>query len=143
MKQIVRGFSLVELLIVVVVIGLVATVAFPIYQNSLISSRRARAQIVLESIAAGMERYYVAADTYVGAAASDVPTNAVYNLTDEDMADYYDFTATGLTATAFSLFATPVDGASQDADGALTITSSGVRAWDENNDSDDGYESSW
>jgi|TARA_B100000315_G_C14587661_1_gene593956 hypothetical protein len=33
-----------------------------------------------------------------------------------------------------------VDGESLVADGALTISSAGVHAWDENNDSDDGYE---
>ena len=143
MKKIVTGFSLVELMVTVAIIGILTAIAYPSYQDSVTKSRRARAQAVLEAIAGGMERYFVVSDTYVGAAASDVPIAVVYNLANEDATDYYSFTATGLSTTAYSLFATPVSGGSQVGDGSFTLTSVGVRAWDENNTSSDGYETSW
>ena len=143
MKKVVRGFSLVELMVTVAIMGILIAVSYPAYQNSITKSRRARAQAVLEGISGGMERFFIVSGTYVGAAAGDVPIGAVYNLADEDATTHYDFTATGLSTTAYSLFATPVGGESQDGDGAFTITSVGVRGWDENDSSGDGYETSW
>ena len=143
MKKINRGFTLIELLIVVAIIGVLSRIAFPSYQDSVMRSRRSQAQSVLETMSAGMERYFLVSDTYVGAAVANVPINAVINLANEDSTDYYTYTATGLTVTAYALFATPVSGESQDGDGAYTLTSLGVRGWDENDNSADGYESSW
>ena len=142
-KKINRGFTLIELLIVVAIIGVLSLIAFPSYQDSVMRSRRSQAQSVLETMSAGMERYFLVSDTYVGAAVANVPINAVINLANEDSIDYYTYIATGLTATAYALFATPVSSESQDGDGAYTLTSLGVRGWDENDNSADGYESSW
>ena len=142
-KKINRGFTLIELLVVLHTIGVWSLIAFPSYQDSVMRSRRSQAQSVLETMSAGMERFFLVSDTYVGAAAADVPINAVINLGNEDSTSYYTYTATGLSTTAYALFATPVDGESQDGDGAYTLTSLGVRGWDENDNSGDGYESSW
>ena len=53
-----RGFSLIELLVVVALIAIITTVALPSYQNSVAKSRRAEAAAVLLEAAQALERYY-------------------------------------------------------------------------------------
>ena len=53
-----RGFTLVELLIVVAIIGILAAIVYPSYQDSVRKSRRADAKAVMAEAAQFMERFY-------------------------------------------------------------------------------------
>lgn len=53
-----RGFTLVEMLVVVAIVTVLATVAVPVYRDQLIRSRRADAQALLMDVAARQESYY-------------------------------------------------------------------------------------
>lgn len=63
-----RGFTLIELMIVVLVIGVLAAIAYPSYSQHVIKSRRAAAQACLQEVAQYMERFYTTNLTYLGAA---------------------------------------------------------------------------
>lgn len=52
-----RGFTLVELLVVVAVVGILAAVAYPAYTSHIQRSRRADAVKVLTAVAQAQERY--------------------------------------------------------------------------------------
>lgn len=52
------GLTLVELMVVVAVMAIVATIAYPIYTNQVQKSRRADAKVALETIASAQERFY-------------------------------------------------------------------------------------
>jgi type IV pilus assembly protein PilE len=54
------GFSLFELLIVLVIIGILATISYPIYTHALIKTHRIEAKIALMDLAQQMETYYLA-----------------------------------------------------------------------------------
>lgn len=54
------GFSLFELLIVLVIIGILARISFPIYTHILIKTHRSEAKIALMVLAQHMETYYLA-----------------------------------------------------------------------------------
>src|SRR5438477_4748220 len=52
-----RGFTIIELLIVVVVLGVLATIAYPSFQNQIRKSRRSEAFTALAQVQQAQERY--------------------------------------------------------------------------------------
>jgi type IV pilus assembly protein PilE len=136
-----KGFTLVELMIVVVIVSLLAMVAVPSYNKSVAKARRADAQSSLSNLAGAMERFFTDQGTYVGAAgpiasptATGVP-NIYHSQTPVDgNVKFYNLTIEVATAGSYTLRATPIGG--QVDDGYLELLSTGVERWDRNNDGD-------
>lgn len=109
-----RGFTLIEMMIAVAVIGLLASVAIPAYQNYIREARRADAFTGLLDLQARQERWRVNNTTY-GATANHTAMGF------SDTTDFYSFTSTGNSATAYTL--TAVAQGSQTSDtGCTTLT---------------------
>jgi prepilin-type N-terminal cleavage/methylation domain-containing protein len=68
-----KGFTLLELLIVVIVVGILATIAIPQFLTSVEKARVAKAKNALGLIAHAEKMYRAERDTYVGDG-SDLPT---------------------------------------------------------------------
>lgn len=116
------GFNLIELMIVVVIIGVLAAIAYPAYTDHLIKTRRADGQAALLNMAALMEHYFTERNTYVGA------TPAALGLTTSSQEGYYSLAVTSATATSFTLTATPQGVQTADTTcGALTITNTNTK----------------
>lgn len=118
-----RGFSLIELMIAIAIIAVLAAIALPNYQGYLTRTACEDAKGVLAGAANSLERYRAQNNTYIGAnlanlgyAQSPVDGNAQFNLV-----------ANPLTATAYTLTATPVVGGRLAGRGTLTLTSTGIR----------------
>ncbi|MDX1813052.1 MAG: type IV pilin protein [Gammaproteobacteria bacterium] len=136
-----KGFTLVELLIVVIIISLLAMVAVPSYNKSVSKARRADAQAGLSNLAGAMERWFTENQSYLDAAGPDGARTATgvpriyYSQTPIDgNVKFYNLTIQAATAGSYTLRATPIGG--QVDDGYLELLSTGVERWDRNNDGD-------
>lgn len=135
-----RGFTLIELMIVVVIVAILGGIALPSYQDHVVSSRRADAQGALMGLSQAMERYYTERGTYVGAAdGSNVPTVYPSTSPSDGSTVQYNLRVTTLTATNYVLTATPTGGQAG-RDGNLTLDSLGAKTW---TNADGGVRNCW
>ena len=124
MQQGQRGFTLIELMIVVAVIAVIAAVAMPSYFGSMRKSRRAEAVAVMSQVQQAQERWRASCPSY----ATLIPTaNAAdcnagtSGLAIAVVADArYTYALSAVSATGYTLTATAVAGSSQASDAGCT-----------------------
>ena len=118
-----RGFTLIELMIAVAVLGILAAIAFPAYQSQVRKGNRAAAQGAMMDIA-NKQQFYLSSQRQYAAALSDL---AGYSLPAEVSRHYTVTLAADNSATppTFTITATPTG--AQVADGALTLDSTGTK----------------
>lgn len=97
-----RGFSLIELMIVVAIISTIAMLAYPSYSDYVKRSNRSEGQAMLSDAAAAQERYYAQNFAYITTAANiaklNIKTtspNGKYTLTVSTVAGDGGYTLTG------------------------------------------------
>ena len=59
-----KGFTLIELMIVVAIVGIIGAIAFPSYDSYMKKSRRSDAKVGMSKIADREERYYINNNAY-------------------------------------------------------------------------------
>lgn len=97
MKNINRGFTLIELMIVIAIIGILAAVGYPSYASYVKKAQRADAIHALLVESGRLEEFYLNADTYAGfaVASADSPEGFYkIELTGDATAFVYLLTAT-------------------------------------------------
>ena len=115
------GFTLIELMIVVAVVAILASIAIPSYQEQMRKSRRAQAKADLVEYAQMAERYFTVNNTYVGftlptaQSPREAGSTARYNL------------AVAPAATTFTISATATGSQASDRCGDLGITNTGQK----------------
>ena len=112
-----NGFTLIELMVVVAIIGVLSAIAYPSYQSYMKKSARADAKVGLSKLADKQERFYLQNNTYTTAF-----TSAGLNTSSVSEEGYYDFTISSTDlVSGFIITATPVTGKSQANDTGCTV----------------------
>ena len=124
-----NGFTLLELLIVVAIMGILASIAMPAYQNSVRRSARAEAKTELLQVASDQERYFSNFSTYVDdALALNTPVVAGRDRTTQNGFYAISVEACGGGAITNCFLATATAQNDQTADSCTTLTISDTGA---------------
>lgn len=121
-----RGFTLIEILVVMVVIGILAAIAVPSYNSQLRRGTRSAAQAVMMDLANKQQFYLQSFRAY----ADDYTLLGVTKLPDE-VANFYTVSITKndlATPPTFQITATVKSGTRQTVDGNLTLDNNGTKS---------------
>ena len=117
MRRFNRGFTLIEIMIVIAIIGIIITIAAPSYTEYLKKGRRAEVVSLLSEQAQILERFYTKNNVYTGITGLSTGN------------DFYTITPT-IADQTFLLTATRKAGTTMATDkcGDFTLTNTGVRS---------------
>jgi type IV pilus assembly protein PilE len=127
------GFTLIELMIVVAIVGVLASIALPSYRNYVIRAARTEAQAELLQLASMQEKIYLNSNSYtanVTLAYNGLAAGGLGRTSGATNDGRYTLAlVVGGGAQTFLLTATPVAGSSQAGDGNLSISETGQKLW--------------
>lgn len=123
-----HGFTLIELMITVAIIGILAAIAYPSYQQHIVKTNRTDAQAFLMTVAQKQQQRLMMVRSYAG---GDDALSALQLSVPANVARSYDVTVTsaGGPPPTFTATATPKSGTSQVSDGNLSIDQAENKLW--------------
>ena len=127
------GFTLIEIMIAVVIVGILAAIAIPSYRTYILKAHRSDAEASLVQIAQLLERQYTANNSYVAGQVTTCPTDISNSITSllpgnfASVSTYYTLTVKTCGASAFQLWAQPKSIIS--GSGLLTLDQTGLKTY--------------
>ena len=122
-----RGFTLIEMMIVVALIGIIVAFGYPSYRDQVIKSHRAEGMGELLELADRLERYYSDKNTYATATLGTAATD-VYPAVTKKQNYALAIDGTKTDDIKFSITATPQGTQTADKCGTFILNSDGTKS---------------
>lgn len=122
-----KGFSLVEIMMVIAILGVLAAIAIPSYGNYIVKVKRSEMKTEMLAIAQNLQRYQIANKSFVNAR-GNLGFNSPRKFPDKDSVYNIDLTVSADNRT-WILVAQPIEGTSQAKDGSIRLNSQGHKCW--------------
>ena len=120
-----KGFTLIELMIVVAIIGILASIAYPAYQDYVARAKRGDAKVELLSLQLAQEKYRANNITYGTLAQLGVVAAGVTTMLAAE--GDYNLTVSNITAATYMLTATRTGSQASDKCGNFSINQAGTK----------------
>lgn len=124
-----KGFSLIELLIAMAVVGILSAIAYPSYVQYVVRGSRAAAQIEIQELSSMQEKIYLNANAYsanISAAYAGTASGGLGKTSGKTDDSKYTLSVVS-TGQSYTITATPVAGTAQASDGSFSISSDGSK----------------
>lgn len=123
-----RGFTLIELMIAVAIVGILASIALPSYQDYVRKGRRADAQAFMHEVASRQQHFLVDRRMYADTLGKlSLPPSSIPS----SVSLHYNITLTNVIndvqPMGFTLQAAPIGGQARDTCGTLTLNAQGAK----------------
>jgi len=126
LSAIAKGFSLIELMVAVAIVGIIAAIAYPSYQGYVCDTYQGQAIADLKVCALAMDRYFSNDFTYAGAVINGTASSICPNQSPSQGPAQYTIALTSATANDYTLQATKASGNSCDG-GGFQLTADGTQ----------------